>query len=265
MPTTTPLFGKITPADVEWEMFHDPHGRPTSPVRNLTVDGGPNLIEAKFPPDFYAGDHWHPYDTIYVFTQGEMKVGGEGSYKPGDIRWVKAGHVYGPEEAGPEGVQFYLLANGGEVGLNWADLVDVPAELTERLATVDKPWGRVTMDDIEPEMFEDPAGRETQPCSMLCLDDPYILRTRFDPAYIAGAHWHDFDTVYFVTDGSMQFGPQEENYETGDIRWVKGGHSYGPEVPGPDGVEFILVSLGGPVSLHWADLEDAPNGSITPA
>ncbi|MEQ8717825.1 MAG: hypothetical protein RIE08_09455 [Acidimicrobiales bacterium] len=264
MAMTTPRYGKITPSEVEWEQFHDPHGRPTTPVRNLTVEGGPNIIEAKFPPNFHAGDHWHPYDTIYIFTQGEMKVGGEGSYKPGDIRWVKAGHVYGPEEAGPEGVQFYLLAQGGEVGLNWADLYDVPEELKQRLETIEKPWGRVNMDEVEWMDFPDPAGRETQPVQVLAMEDPYILRTRFVPTYSAGAHWHDFDTVYFVTEGSMQFGPQEPNYVKGDIRWVKGGHSYGPEEPGPDGVEFILISLGGEVSLHWADLEDAPLGTITP-
>jgi mannose-6-phosphate isomerase-like protein (cupin superfamily) len=262
MSSPTSLWGRIRPSEVEWQEFHDPHGRPTSPVRALTVPNGPNLLQATFPPNFHAGLHWHPYDTIYLFTAGEMIVGGEGSYKPGDIRWVKAGHVYGPEEAGPGGVEFFLLSQGGEVGLNWADLYDVPAELAERASSFASPWGRVNVNEVAWEDFPDPAGRPTQPVQVLAAEDPYILRTRFVPDYIAGQHWHDFDTVYFVTAGSMQFGPQEPWYEAGDIRWVKGGHAYGPEQPGPEGVEFILISIGGPVNLHWADLEAAPKGIL---
>ena len=83
------------------------------------------------------------------------------------------------------------------------------------------------------------------------------LRTRFDATFIAGEHWHDFDTLYFISDGRMQFG-DEGWFDRGDIRAVHGGHSYGPERPGTEGVEFILVSVGGPVVLHWSDLEPPP-------
>ena len=89
----------------------------------------------------------------------------------------------------------------------------------------------------------------------------YLLRTRFEPDYIAGEHWHDFSTLYFITQGRMQFG-DEGWFEVGDIRWVRGGHSYGPERPGPDGVEFFLLSCGGPVALHWSDLESPPHGKL---
>ena len=37
---------------------------------------------------------------------------GEGSFHVGDIRWVKAGTVYGPEWAGPEGCEVFLIAAG---------------------------------------------------------------------------------------------------------------------------------------------------------
>ena len=248
--------GRVRPAEVAWEQFEDAHGRPTTPVRVLKP-GDPYVLQAKFPPGFEAGLHWHPFDTIYLITGGEMTVGDEGAYRPGDLRWVKAGHVYGPERAGAEGVEFHLVSLGGEIGLNWADLYDVPGELTTRLAACQQRWGRVHMDDVPWEEFPDPAGRPTQPVQVLCNDDPYVLRTRFAPDYVAGEHWHDFDTLYFITAGSMQFG-DEGWFETGDIRWVRGGHSYGPERPGPRGVEFVLVSCGGPVNLHWSDLEPPP-------
>lgn len=261
MSATTERYGRIRPGDVAWEMFHDPHGRPTTPVRAFGGGEFPHILEAQFPPNFHAGDHWHPFDTIYIFTQGEMRVGGEGSYGPGDIRWVKAGHVYGPEEAGPEGVTFFLVALGGNVGLNWADVFDVPQELKDRLATFERPWGRVNIDDVPFVPFDDPAGRPTQPVQALLTDDPYLLRVKFVPEYVAGEHWHPNNTIYFITEGRMMFG-DEGWYETGDIRWVIGGHSYGPEQPGSEGVTFLLISVGGEIGLNWSDLVPPPHGTV---
>ena len=111
------------------------------------------------------------------------------------------------------------------------------------------------------QSFDDPAGRPTQPVQVLLEGPLSALRTRFAPDFEAGEHWHDFDTLYFITDGDMQFG-NEGQYHVGDIRHVRGGFSYGPEKPGPDGVEFVLFSLGGAVALRWADLEPAPHGSL---
>ena len=119
----------------------------------------------------------------------------------------------------------------------------------------------IAQDALPWQEFEDPAGRPTQPVQVLLEGELSALRTRFDPAYIAGEHWHDYPTLYFITDGRMRFG-HEGWYDTGDIRAVAGGFSYGPEQPGRAGVEFVLLSIGGPVNLHWADLEDAPNGPL---
>ena len=137
----------IRPQDLGWETFHDPHGRPTTPTRILR-SSEPFLIEADFPAHFHAGLHWHPHDTIYVITRGEMRIGNEGSFRPGDIRWVKAGHSYGPEEAGDEGVQFHLFSLGGDIGLNWADLYEVPEALNERLSQFQQPVGRRRVDEM---------------------------------------------------------------------------------------------------------------------
>ena len=119
----------------------------------------------------------------------------------------------------------------------------------------------INADDCSWESFDDPAGRPTQPVQVLLEGPLAALRTRFAPDFEAGEHWHDFDTLYFITDGDMQFG-SEGQYHVGDIRHVRGGFSYGPEKPGPEGVEFVLFSLGGAVALRWADLEAAPNGSL---
>ena len=260
----TPSRGRVRPSEVDWQTFHDPHGRPTSPVRILLdtqMPGDPYVLEVQFPPNFEAGLHWHPFDTVYIITKGEMSVGEEGTYGVGGIRWVRAGHVYGPERAGENGVEFYLVSLGGPIGLNWADLIEVPDALVERLEKSAQHWGSVNVDDVPWERFHDPAGRPTLPVRALLSDDPYLLSTIFKPDDIIGEHWHDFDTLYFITQGSMRFG-DEGWFQVGDIRWVRGGHSYGPEEPGPAGVEFLLLSCGGPVALHWADLEPAPHGVV---
>jgi len=43
----------LRPSEIEWELFHDPHGRPTTPVRMLKTDG-PAFLETKFTPWFSA-------------------------------------------------------------------------------------------------------------------------------------------------------------------------------------------------------------------
>ena len=109
--------------------------------------------------------------------------------------------------------------------------------------------------------YPDPNNRPTQPVQVLLDGEISALRTRFSPEFSAAEHWHDFDTWYFILDGSMRFG-NEGIYESGDVRRVRGGFSYGPEEPGSEGVDFIIVSVGGPISLHWSDLECAPNGAL---
>jgi len=150
-----------------------------------------------------------------------------------------------------------LSITAGDSGCTWSRL-ELPEDLQPgsvslHISADARPW----------QAFVDPVGRPTQPVQVLLEGRLSALRTRFEPAYTAGEHWHDFDTLYFIMAGDMRFG-FEGQYYTFDIRQVKGGFSYGPEVPGPDGVEFVLFSCGGPVNLHWADLESAPHGSLQP-
>ena len=131
------------------------------------------------------------------------------------------------------------------------DKIDVP-EKSQTISGAGKPF-------VD---YPDPNDRPTQPVQVLSEGSVSVLRTRFSPDFCAAEHWHDFDTWYFILAGSMRFG-EEGIYNAKDVRQVEGGFSYGPEDPGPEGVDFILVSVGGPVALHWSDLETPPNGSLT--
>ncbi|MEH6607829.1 MAG: hypothetical protein V7696_00565 [Halioglobus sp.] len=174
--------------------------------------------------------------TLYLLTAGELKLKDGKLISQGDLYWCNDdGESF---VTGKNGASFYCIEPLQGIGR------EMPSQT---IISADLPW-------LE---FADPAERPTQPVQILLEGSLSVLRTRFDPKFIAGEHWHDFDTLYFISDGRMQFG-DEGWFEQGDIRAVHGGHSYGPERPGTEGVEFVLVSVGGPVVLHWSDLEPPP-------
>ena len=174
--------------------------------------------------------------TLYLLTAGELKLQDGKVVSQGDLYWCNDdGESF---VTGKSGATFYCIEALQDIGR------EMPSQ---KIISADLPW----------QEFADPADRPTQPVQVLLEGSLSVLRTRFDPAFIAGEHWHDFDTLYFISDGRMQFG-DEGWFEQGDIRAVHGGHSYGPERPGTGGVEFVLVSVGGPVVLHWSDLEPPP-------
>jgi hypothetical protein len=65
-------------------------------------------IEAGAP----GPSHWHLSDTIYIVRKGVLTVPGEGTYREGDVRWVKGGLAYGGELPGPDGVEFFFVSLG---------------------------------------------------------------------------------------------------------------------------------------------------------
>ena len=210
----------IRPQDLGWESFHDPHGRPTTPTRILR-SSEPFLIEADFPAHFHAGLHWHPHDTIYVITRGEMRIGNEGSFRPGDIRWVKAGHSYGPEEAGDEGVQFHLFSLGGDIGLNWADLYEVPEALNERLSQFQQPAGRRRVDEMPAVGPSDALPSWDQ----MPDEGPLIFRVSMGADEEQAAFSPGFDCVWYVLDGAVLI-DNETRVLAGEFFCASGGASY---------------------------------------
>ena len=246
----------IKTSEYEWDFFGDKHGRETSKVRTF-YEGNQYIWEANLLPNYVAESHWHPYDIVQIFLEGEFIAEGEGSFYPGDIRWVKAGQST-IEGAGEAGSRFYLIALGGDIPLMWDDLYPLPDDLKETLSKRGNGVGNANINSIPFIPFEDEFGRPTQPVQVICDESPYIVRTKFDPEYEAKEHWHKYDTMYFIMDGEMSFSDEEPIYRKGDIRVVQGGHSYGPEKPGPNGVTFILISNGGPIELNWSDIKEPP-------
>lgn len=63
------------------------------------------------PPNKTRPAHHHHGDVVYFYIQGELHIEGEGVYRAGDVRWARAGHVYGPETTGPEGGSWWLVSS----------------------------------------------------------------------------------------------------------------------------------------------------------
>jgi len=121
--------GKANFDDGEWTTFVDPDTTPEffehmSDVVKVkfmgdTWESGPWIVPNRFPPNTVAERHAHAADTVYVIMRGSMTFNdGTGWYAPGDVRWVRANHVYGPEESGPEGCDF-LLISMGPIDVQW--------------------------------------------------------------------------------------------------------------------------------------------------
>jgi len=234
----------IKPSDVEWELFHDPHERPTTPVRMLKTDG-PSFLETKFDPNFYIGHHWHPYDTLYIIMEGNMTIGPEGNFVPGDVRWIKAGHAYGPEVAGPDGVRFFLMSLGEEVGLNWADLYDTPESLAKRLEQLPEVWGRVNVNDVPPSELA--AGCQVQ---TLSDDNPHIQRIQVAPGSTLASYHHSVDALYLVYSGHMEVAG-EGLIDTEEFRWVPAGTTTVKTTAGDQGAELIVIGIGAIAAFLW--------------
>lgn len=123
--------GRSRIEDNEWELFVDPDEHPeffehtTEPVLvqflGESWENGPWVVPNRFGPNVRADRHAHDYDTVYYILRGSMTFNDpSGWYREGDLRWVRAGVEYGPEEAGPEGCDFLLISYGPH-NVQWAD------------------------------------------------------------------------------------------------------------------------------------------------
>ena len=104
--------------DFENDRFEDSHVEPYVHLRRISAD--PSIREVTFPPHASLGVHSHPCDTLYIIQSGEFIVDGEGTYRPGELRWVQAGVTYGPERAGADGAVLLIVSTNGRFGVRWA-------------------------------------------------------------------------------------------------------------------------------------------------
>jgi mannose-6-phosphate isomerase-like protein (cupin superfamily) len=94
----------------------DPHLSEPLTLRLLSND--PFLLHITFPAYGTAQPHAHGHDTVYTLLRGSMVVG-DVEVSAGDVFWVGAGEMYGPESAGPDGAEVLIHSVGGPLSTEW--------------------------------------------------------------------------------------------------------------------------------------------------
>ena len=98
---------RVRPSELPLHPLSDTHIEGDLEVRIVSRD--PFILENTFGPGTYLPVHVHGCDTLYIFKEGEFHIQGEGVFLPGDIRFVAAGHAYGPEWAGENGAVLQII------------------------------------------------------------------------------------------------------------------------------------------------------------
>lgn len=120
----------LDPELFEWEpstmrdcVRVDPTMRPLEPIPGVAIkylvrpeEGGtgsdrPLVYVVRFPPGLVSEDHWHTEGELFYILKGQARVGGKDLY-PGDMVYMDAKVVYGPEAAGPEGAEVLVVRRG---------------------------------------------------------------------------------------------------------------------------------------------------------
>lgn len=101
-----------SPDAIEWTELEGRDGQIRTKFFGENREVGPWVLLVSFAPGYSEPAHWHDFDTVYIPVKGEMIIEGEGVLRAGDVRWVRGGTYYGPETAGAEGCEFWLVGYG---------------------------------------------------------------------------------------------------------------------------------------------------------
>lgn len=104
--------------DTSWDEIAAGRTRPGIESRGFVVGdpddpaGAPKVLRVRFDPWVRIGMHTHDTDYAEIVLAGSQRVGGRW-YRPGDIRVVRAGAVYGPLTSGPDGATVMIVFADG--------------------------------------------------------------------------------------------------------------------------------------------------------
>lgn len=86
---------------------------------------------------------------------------------------------------------------------------------------------------------------------------PFVLFVEDPPNKTRPMHHHHGDILYLYVRGEHRI-EGEGTYRAGDVRWVPGGHAYGPETTGPDGGAWWVLSYSDPLPVDHMDEAGSP-------
>ena len=109
---------------------------------------------------------------------------------------------------------------------------------------------RAARDDLPQRSKEDPHIEPYVEVRKLS-SEPSIREVTFPPSGRLVVHSHPSDTLYVIRSGEFHI-EGEGVFQPGDVRWVRGGLTNGPEWAGPEGAVLLIVALNGPFGTTFA-------------
>jgi hypothetical protein len=100
----------------------------------------PRVFRGVFPPGCRLEAHSHVCDYAEIILEGSQKVGRRW-YRQGDVRIVRAGTVYGPLVAGPDGATVMVVFRNGDYRARPARSANVWGDGRAPVPPADEPTG----------------------------------------------------------------------------------------------------------------------------
>jgi Phytanoyl-CoA dioxygenase (PhyH) len=116
----------------------------------LGQDGRPFVALVSDPPNATRGPQRHHGDVLIAYVSGEQRFEDGEVYRAGDLRWVSAGHNYGPAMSGPHGAGYWMISqsNPTPVAAETPTESVEPSPYSESIPELPKPYDWRMIDEL---------------------------------------------------------------------------------------------------------------------
>ena len=252
---------RIDRSSVAWEGFEEGLADETTTDVRWLREEDPWIVEAKHPATSVSPAHYHPFDVVYLYTGGSVSMAAEpgqvGSarqpttYRAGDLRFVKAGTVYGPETTGADGSLFYTFTFGGRPSVSYADDAQQAAGRDDLTPPGSDSWWRARWADGPWQEISLPVDGIARPVPGRILS-PFGIHAamiKLEPGEQLASLKHGCESILIPTDGEVSIA-DEDIYRPDQLRWSATDTRYGPLVAGSAGCELLLLAPYRPVTAQ---------------
>ena len=85
---------------------------------------------------------------------------------------------------------------------------------------------------------------------------PYVIKVSDPPHTTRPRHSHHGDVCYLYVQGEHHI-DGEGVFRSGDVRWTRAGHTYGPETTGSEGGTWWLITHANPIPINHPPTDDS--------
>lgn len=204
---------------------------------------------------------WLPSDVYFVAIRGTLTFEDENNasalYTYGDVKWVLAGHSFGPiRNMGLDEAWVLVVGTNFEPECSAAPSDANPSVHPTSLST--RSYFRV-----QGKYSPNPSQRTTECWATGGVynmnfnsygNTGPLLRVKWGPNCQIPYHYHPTWAMYFIQYGKMYFKGDGEGadveFNQGEVRWVRPGFAYGPEYTRDDAMEITVLGTDTPPAFQ---------------